>query len=109
MMFQAVASLWGVTHAHGSAAIVLVEEARHSALAAVSEEHGHSHEDGEPDEQVPGHLHDHNPFDHSHETPSMASGFSVASPTVFSERILGKAFLAQTGPSEQIDRPPKHI
>jgi hypothetical protein len=109
MMLQAAATFWGVTHAHGGAAMAQAEEARHSVLTAVSEDHGHSHEDGESDERKPGHLHDHNPFDHSHETPSMSSGLGVTSPTVFSERIQGNAFLAHTGPPEQIDRPPKSM
>ncbi len=108
MMLQAVASLWGAPHAHDEAAMAQAEKVRHSVLAALSEEHGHSHEDGEPDERVPGHLHGHNPFDHSHETPSVTSGFAVGTPAMFDEWAPSGEGLARTGSPARIDRPPRY-
>ena len=107
MMLQAVASLWDVSLAHGDAAMAQAEKERHGVLAPLSEEHGHSHEDGEPDERVPGHFHGHNPFDHSHETPSVTSGFAVMSLTFFDDWTPRWEGLVRTGSPERIDRPPK--
>ena len=50
------------------------EAVRHADLAATIAEHGHSHDEGEPSEQIPGHVHGHNAADHLHE---MADRLSV--------------------------------
>jgi len=109
MLDQVVATAWGVAHTHGGAAVAMAEEARHGVLAPFAEKHSHSHEDGEPGEQVPGHIHGHNPFDHSHETPSVVADFGVTSPILFDEWNPGMGFPARTGPPLLIERPPKQV
>ena len=109
MTLQAAAIPWGAEHAPDRVALAQAEEVRHSTLAPSSEEPGHAHDDGEPDERVPGHLHSHNAFDHSHETPSVISSFGIISPASFQEWKPDHGFPTRTGPPYQIDRPPNSI
>ncbi len=58
--------------AHNPNVLVAREFERHSALGGADlfdqqGDHGHSHDDARPDERRPGHLHGHDPSDHSHE------------------------------------------
>ncbi|MDA0651960.1 MAG: hypothetical protein O3C49_01620 [Proteobacteria bacterium] len=109
MTLQAAAISWGVAHAHDGVTMAQAEEARHGMLAPSSEGPGHSHDDGEPDERVPGHFHGHNAFDHSHEAPGVISGFNAVSPVAFPQWKAGHGFPTRAGPPYQIDRPPKSI
>lgn len=60
---------------HDALALSTAEIARHSALAMQdTAEHGHTHEEGESQEQAPGHLHGHDPVDHSHQFAFFVSG-----------------------------------
>ena len=108
MTLQAAASAWGVGHAHSRTVVAQIEEVRHGVLAPSSDEHGHTHEDGEPAERAPGHLHGHNAFDHSHETPSVISSFDAISLIVPQERNPDLGFSTRNGPPDPIDRPPKN-
>lgn len=53
---------------HNPIPLAAAEAARHAELAALVDAHGHAHDDGVADEQMPGHAHGHNPADHTHET-----------------------------------------
>jgi hypothetical protein len=108
-VFQAVAAAWGIGHAHSGAAVAHAEKIRHDVLAAPSANHGHTHEDGEPTEQVPGHFHGHNVFDHSHETLSIISGFAIRSPILFREWNANWGLSALARPPDPIERPPKYF
>lgn len=109
MTLQAMAGGWNVGHAHNSAVMAQTEEARHGVLAPSLDKHGHTHENGEPDERAPGHLHGHNAFDHSHETPSVIFSFDAISLIVPQERNPDLGFSARNAPPDPIDRPPKNI
>jgi hypothetical protein len=108
-IFQAVALAWGIGHAHSGAAVAQAEQISHGMLAASSQKHGHTHEDGEPAEQVPGHLHGHNALDHSHEAPSIISGANVTAPILFQAWNPNSGVSAQARPPDPIERPPKFV
>ncbi|MFG1283180.1 hypothetical protein [Xanthobacter autotrophicus] len=63
----------GRSASHDPTALAVAEASRHAELAARIADHGHVHDDGQEDEQSPGHAHGHNPADHSHETPNTLS------------------------------------
>ena len=53
---------------HDARALQASEDERHAALLALeAAEHGHSHDDGTADEENAGHVHGHDPADHSHQ------------------------------------------
>jgi hypothetical protein len=54
--------------AHGTVDSTQTEQARHAALTQTDADHGHSHDDGDAQERLPGHFHGHNSADHSHDT-----------------------------------------
>ena len=63
--------------AHDPLALAAAESARHAALVAQEiAEHGHSHDDGEAHEQSGGHMHGHDPADHSHQFAFFAGSAS---------------------------------
>jgi hypothetical protein len=72
-------------------------------------EHGHSHDDGETHDQTSGHMHGHDPADHSHQFAflSGSSGhWSLPSPEGWPQAWNGAPDPA-TGSG--IDRPPKQM
>lgn len=72
---------FGVNATHDPIAFPSVETERHIALASEAGDLGHIHDDDMLDEttgkHIPGHLHGHNPLDHSHETPAYVSQQSL--------------------------------
>ena len=77
-VFARMALIWVVAlallllpqmHALAHAAMERADEARHASLSITSHDAGHSHDDGDEDEQQPGHRHGQNTLDHSHDTP----------------------------------------
>lgn len=59
--------------AHDPLTLLAAEADRHAELVAEEvAEHGHSHDDGEAHEQSAGHLHGHDPADHSHQAVFLA-------------------------------------
>lgn len=57
--------------AHNPAVLAASETERHAALGMTGiadPDHGHSHDDADPEERRPGHVHGHDPTDHSHDT-----------------------------------------
>ncbi len=90
------------------AALLAQESARHAALLAQEiAEHGHSHDDGEAHEQSGGHMHGHDPADHSHQfafVAGSASQWGLPAPERWPSSRSGPPDPA-TGSG--IDRPPK--
>lgn len=85
------------------------EQTRHAELAPTTDDHGHSHDDGELDEQRIGHAHDHNPADHSHESPHLNSHVYLETRELV--RIDFAAIPKSNTPAASVglDRPPKSI
>lgn len=96
--------------AHDPLALSAAEAARHAALVAQDiAEHGHSHEDGDDHEQSPGHMHGHDPADHSHQFaffPGNAGHWGLPAPQRWPSFLSGPPDPA-TGFG--IDRPPKSM
>ena len=94
--------------AHNPLSGAAAESARHPALLAQEiAEHGHSHDDGEAHEQSGGHLHGHDPADHSHQFAffaGSASQWGLPAPERWPSSRSGPPDPA-TGSG--IDRPPK--
>ena len=113
VMLQAVTISWGVSHAHAHDhdIVAQAEELRHSVLASSSDvpRPGHTHDDGDPHERVPGHLHGHNAFDHSHEAPSIITIVGVVPPAKFQQWNPVVGVSTRNGPPYLIEHPPKPI
>lgn len=75
-------SAMGGAISHNPAALAANQAARHAELAVQLADHGHVHDDGMDDEQSPGHLHGHNPADHSHETPNTLADLKAPAPPI---------------------------
>lgn len=72
-------------------------------------EHGHSHDDGEAHDQTSGHMHGHDPADHSHQFAflSGSSGhWGLPSPEGWPPTWNGAP---DTATGSGIDRPPKQM
>lgn len=90
---------------HDPAAIALLELDRHAVLAI--EDDGHRHLDGAPEERHPGHAHEHDPDDHSHEVPAPTGiGGGPVAKVGQSWEAVG-FLLHHPGPSFGIERPPR--
>ena len=96
--------------AHDPLSLAAAESARHAALVAQEiAEHGHSHDDGEAHEQSGGHMHGHDPADHSHQFAffaGSASQWGLPAPQRWPS--------SRSGPPDPatgfgIDRPPKRM
>jgi hypothetical protein len=93
---------------HDTLTISTAEAARHAVLVAQEiAEHGHSHDDGEPHEQSAGHLHGHDPADHSHQAVFLAGTSSnwCLPPSRHWSALIGELPDPATGFG--IERPPK--
>lgn len=83
------------------------EADRHAELAAQFDEHGHTHDDGVADEKRSGHLHGHNPADHSHETaaaPLLTTPLLVGGPKSW---LAGRALALDPSYVLSFERPPR--
>ena len=92
---------------HDSFAILAAEKQAHAEFADGTSDHGHVHDEGDQKEREPGHVHGHNPADHSHETAGMVAHLTyVLAPSV---RTLSIHALHQPEPAERwrLERPPK--
>jgi hypothetical protein len=96
--------------AHDPLSHVAAETARHAALVAQEiAEHGHSHDDGEAHEQSGGHMHGHDPADHSHQF-----AFFAGSASQWGLPAPQRWPASRSGPPDSakgfgIDRPPKRV
>jgi hypothetical protein len=85
-----------------------IEQVRHASLADAAMDEDHVHDEGLQEECKPGHVHGHNPVDHSHET--------MGSAAVLAELGCAKGTASQSEPHQNIygepffrlDRPPRH-
>jgi hypothetical protein len=99
----------GNSASHNPAALAAAEVERHTELEAHLAQHGHVHEDGSEDEQCPGHLHGHNPADHSHESPDTLSAVN-APPCPFGPAWQAcPATVADLGMTFRFERPPRPL
>lgn len=93
----------------GSSHDPLAQAARHVQLDAGLADHGHGHvhDQGADDEKQPGHVHGHNPLDHTHDTYSLP--FSTLLTWAPAERewqpAPGKS--GASAPPARLERPPK--
>jgi hypothetical protein len=99
-----------VQASHCPDSLAAAEVARHAALAVDElSDHGHSHEDGEANEQGPGHLHGHDPADHSHQLAfTVPDGLTTPQPVGRSWLMHSQTAL-RLGPDMGFERPPKRV
>ncbi|MGA0534226.1 MULTISPECIES: hypothetical protein [Hansschlegelia] len=98
----------GHSASHDPLALAAAEAERHAALAAEIAEHGHAHEEGDADEQSPGHTHGHDSADHLHDKAGAPPSFlAQALPAT---RSVTLSAVAQTGGdslTSGLKRPPR--
>lgn len=94
---------------HSPMAVAAAQATRYAQVTTQIEEHGHAHDDGDVDEQSPGHRHGHNPADHSHETPSLPASLAV----IFHACVQSWQALSPALPvletAFRLERPPRPI
>jgi len=94
---------------HNAYATAQAEAVRHGELAATIAEHGHAHDEGEPSEQAPGHVHGHNPTDHLHETADRLSVVSLVTPGFARTSVAHDPAMADPGHPDGLKRPPRAV
>lgn len=99
----------GASVSHLPVDLDMVEQARHAELAPKIDGHGHSHEDGGPEEQHVNHTHGHNPADHSHETPHLAVDRYSISRVLSQIRFIDVAKSNKSDDFSRLDRPPRPV
>ena len=90
--------------------LATAELVRHADLGAETvSDHGHSHEDGDSDERGPGHVHGHDPADHSHQLTFTAPA-SVPPLQVTGQgwQLPGQSALLGE-PDSGLERPPRSV
>lgn len=94
---------------HDPGAALTAESERHSVLNQQSLAHSHVHDDGENGERMAGHLHGHNPADHSHDPPVSVAAliFVPHSDARGWPRRVETVMNGRSGDS--IDRPPESL
>lgn len=105
-----LAMLLSVVHVqsgHSAYAMAQTETQRHVELAAAIAEHGHAHDEGEPDERLPGHVHGHNTADHLHETASLVDTHQLGAPRFVRALIRHEQQDADPGLPDGLERPPR--
>jgi hypothetical protein len=98
-----------VSAGHNAHAVAQAEAVRHADLAAETAAHGHSHEEGEPDERLPGHAHGHNSADHIHETANVVGVFHLGAPRFVRTTIQLEHQQAASGKPGGLERPPRSV
>ncbi|MEQ9069309.1 MAG: hypothetical protein RLO18_21425 [Gimesia chilikensis] len=93
---------------HSAVNAEAAEQARHAELASAID-HGHSHDDGELEEQRTGHDHGHNPADHSHETPHLIAHQYLVHRDTNRLQFVSIPETVELGASFRLDRPPKPV
>lgn len=109
MALGAVASTVRTTLSHNPVILLAIEAERHAALALEIADHGHSHDEGWQDEQVPGHSHGHDPADHSHDVPSVVAALIQMTPPewrVWSATVRDVSAVTKIYP---LEKPPKDV
>ncbi|WP_148663504.1 hypothetical protein [Bosea vaviloviae] len=98
-----------VSAGHNAYAMAQAEAVRHAQLAAATAEHGHAHDEGEPDERVPGHIHGHNTADHVHETANVVGVTQLGTPRFVRTAIRHEHQQASSRTPAGLDRPPRSV
>ncbi|MDP2120342.1 MAG: hypothetical protein Q8K28_10600 [Hoeflea sp.] len=98
----------GISMSHSAVNAEAAEQMRQAELAS-ADDHGHSHDDGELEEQRAGHSHGHNPADHSHETPHLAGQLYLAYRDKNRIHFASIPETIELGGSFRLDRPPKPV
>lgn len=95
--------------AHNPGTLSRIQVERHATLKVQHADDGHVHKDGDLEEGASGHLHGHNPGDHSHETARAA--LTVAVVTVEAREALPAVSdrLAPESLASSLERPPKPV
>jgi hypothetical protein len=96
-----------IASAHDPVALAAAEMTRYAALQAEIAEHGHAHDDGEGQEQSSGHMHGHDPADHSHQTVYITGTASHESKLPAQDWPSSLSSVDDPGTAFGIDRPPK--
>ena len=96
-----------VSAGHNAHAIAQAEAVRHAELAAEIAEHGHAHDEGEPDERLPGHVHGHNTADHVHETANVVALVQLGTPRFVRTAIRHEHQRSASGRPDGLERPPR--
>lgn len=109
MAFGLLLSPIGIAVSHNPIVLAAAEAARHAELAAQIEDHGHAHDDGEPNEQSAGHSHGHNPTDHSHETPAPPPDLVLTNPLFERSWRAPAPTVSNPALSNRLDRPPRPL
>ena len=80
-----------------------------AATALEVAEHGHSHDDGDVEEQNVGHFHGHNAADHSHETPHVPAFTSMIGNTLPDTHLIYAIVQPDLSVRTPLERPPKPV
>lgn len=89
--------------------IEAAELTRHSQLTSPQNMHGHSHYDGEVEEQRSGHNHGHDAADHSHEMLYKVSYLFLSKPTLVKNWEISPPVFAELETLYTIEHPPRKI
>ena len=99
----------GASLSHLPVNLEVAEQARHAELATKIEDHGHSHDDGELEEQHSNHTHGHNSSDHSHETPHLLASLYSIGRDMTRNHFVDNPETMEPGDFARLERPPKSI
>lgn len=102
-------STMGITIPHSPASFEIAEQTRHAELTIRTDDHGHSHDDGDFEERQTHHAHGHNPTDHSHEIPHLLTYLSSISRDITPTHFRTVQTSNELGVFTRLDRPPKSI
>ena len=106
--FAVLSAPAGHSASHDPLALVAAEAERHAVLAAETAAHGHSHDDGDVDEQSPGHAHGHDSADHLHDKAGAPPAFHTqASPATRNVTLIGVSAFVREAPTSGLKRPPR--
>jgi hypothetical protein len=94
---------------HNAYATAQAEAVRHAELAMTIAEHGHVHDEGEPSEQEPGHVHGHNEADHLHETADTPSVLALVTPDFARTSVAHDPVTVDHGHPDELERPPRTV
>lgn len=98
-----------VNLSHNPAVLVAAESERHAEIERQLAEHGHSHEDGVGDESQPGHVHGHDPADHSHDTAGQAAPLAAIAPPAWRVSLVATGLVTPAGMNFHLERPPRQL
>lgn len=109
MVVGMVLSSIHVIAGHNAFAVAQAETTRHAALAADIADHGHSHDEGEPYERSPGHVHGHNTTDHVHETANLVDFVPFDAPSFVRAVTRHEHEQASSERPGGLERPPRSV